>query len=254
MNLADQLHELRDNILRDRSDLIAGDADHLWSDETLLRYIKDAERRFARHTLALRDSTTTAVTQVTLAADCKTYALHEAVLGVLSARYDTRQYDLKRSGHALVNAVAPPEPLSFDPAGDYATAPGAPTAFYTDETLVFAGQNRVTLTVYPTPGTAETGKRVHLRVLRLPTTEYTTEALERGEESQLPEDYHLDVLEWAAYRALRGFDSDAGAPGRADTHKQAFEQAVARAQLEIKRKTLAGTGLRYGSNGFRWER
>lgn len=254
MNLADQLQELRDNILRDKSDLIAGDADQLWSDETLLRYIKDAERRFARRTLIIRDSVTTAATQVTLASGVKTYALHESVLGVLSARYDTDEYDLKRSGHALVTAITPPEFLSFDPSSPYTLSPGAPLAFYTDETLVYGGQNRVTLSVFPAPAAAQVGKKVYLRVVRVPMTGYTQADLDLGKESETPEDYQLDVLEWAAYRALRGFDADAGAPTKAEAHKQAFDEAIARASLEMKRKALTSTGLRFGGNGFSWER
>lgn len=254
MNLADQLQELRDNILRDKSDLIAGDADELWSDETLLRYIKDAERRFARRTLMLRDGTTTAVTQITLTSGTKTYALHESVLGVLSARYDVDEYDLKRSGHALAVAIRPPEFLSFDPASPYTISPGKPLAFYTDETLVHGGQNRITLTVYPVPAADQTGKKIYMRVVRLPMTSYTQEDLELGNESEIPDDYQLDVLEWAAYRALRGFDNDAGAPTKAESHKQAFDEAITRASLEMKRKVMNSTGLRFGSNGFTWER
>lgn len=252
MTLADQLEELRVNILRDQSDLISGDADALWSDATLLRYIKDAERRFARRSLILRDATTSAATQITLQLGKATYPLHESVVGVLSGRYDTDPYDLKRSGHALVNAYTPAEFLDLDPAAAYSMPPGSPQAYYTDETLVYGGQNRVTATVFPVPGTAEVGKKIAFRVIRLPMGGYTTDDLER--ESEIPEDYQLDVLEWAAYRAMRGFDGDAGSPTKADSHKQAFEEAIVRAIAEMKGKTLGHTGIRFGMNGFSWTR
>lgn len=254
MNLADQLNELRSNILRDKSDLITGDADQLWSDETLVRYIKDAERRFTRRTLMIRDGTTSLVTQVALVNGTTTYSLHESVLGVLSARYDTDTYDLKRSGHALVNAVNPPEFLSFDPASPYTVAPGRPLAFYTDETLVSGGQNRVSFSVYPAPSADQTGKKITLRVVRMPTTGYSLEPQDLARESQIPEDYQLDVLEWAAYRAMRGYDDDVGAAVPAQAHKDAFDEAVMRASLEMKRKTMTATGIRYGGNGFSWVR
>ena len=51
MNLGDLLEELRENILHDRSDRIAGDTDQLWSDRTLVRYINEAERKMAREAL-----------------------------------------------------------------------------------------------------------------------------------------------------------------------------------------------------------
>lgn len=252
MNLDAQLSELRNNILRDRSDIIAGDTDSLWSDETLLLYIDDAERRFARQTLILRDSTTIEVAQIKLRAGVTTYPLHESVISILSARYNTNAYDMARSGHAILSQINPPEFLTFDPTSDYTVSPGAPIAYYTDETLVYAMQNRVTLTVYPAPSAAEAGKIVYLRTIRLPMTKYTLDDLER--ESEIPRSYQLDVLEWAAYRAQRGFDGDAGAPTSAEAHERAFNKVVAEAVREMKRSTFGNTGIKYGSNGFSWER
>lgn len=252
MTLDDQLQELRNNILRDRSDIIAGDTDSLWSDETLLMYIKDAERRFARQTLLLRDSTTPAATQLKMKSGVATYMAHKSVIAVISARFDTNSYDIQRSGHAIITQANPPEFLSFDPTSPFTVAPGAPLAYYTDETLVFARQGGVTVTMYPVPGATEDGKLLHMRVIRLPMTGYDKDCLDR--ESEIPEDYQLDVLEWAAYRAQRGFDADAGAPTSADAHKKAFDEAVDRAVQETKRKMFTNTGIHYGSNGFTWTR
>lgn len=252
MLLEEQLDELRVNILRDRSDLIAGDTDSFWTDDTLLRYIGDGERRFARQTLILRDATTPEVTQIKLRNGVTTYPLHDTLLAVLSAKYDTDTFDLQRSGHGLILQYTPPEFLSYDPTVSYTVAPGRPVAFYTDETLVFARRNKVTFSVYPPPGLDQDGKIVALRTIRMPLSRYTQDDLSR--ESELPEDYQLDVLEWAAYRALRGFDADAGAPTIADSHKQAFDEAVARATREAKLKLFANLTVRYGTNGFSYTR
>jgi hypothetical protein len=252
MTLSDQLDELRFNILRDRSDLIAGDTDSLWSDDTLLRYIKDAERRFARQSLIMRDSTTPEVTRIKLKSGVATYPAHKSVIAVLSARFDTNSYDMARSGHGIVTQANPPEFLSFDPTSPYTVAPGSPLAYYTDETLVFGRQSGVTVTVYPVPGATEDGKILYMRTIRLPMSSYDKDHLDC--ESEIPEDYQLDVLEWSAYRAQRGFDADAGAPTSADAHKKAFDEAVERATQEMKRKMFANTGLRYGGNGFTWTR
>ncbi len=252
MNLEDQLSELRFNVLRDRSDIVAGDTDSLWSDETLIRYIKDAERRFARRTLILRDGTTPEIVRVRVRTGVNAYPLHESVIAVISARFDTNQYDMQRSGHAIVTDSKPPEFLSFDPSVEYTTPPGTPQAYYTDETMVYGRQGKVTLMLYPIPDAAADGKTMNLRVIRVPATGYSLECLDR--ESEIPEDYQLDVLEWAAYRAQRGFDADAGAPTSADAHKKAFDEAVDAATKELKRAMFASTGLRYGMNGFSWDR
>src|SRR5437868_4498421 len=243
MTLGDLLSELRVNVLRDRSDLIAGDTDSLWSDETLLLYIKDAERRFARQTLIIRDSTTPEVVQVRMKSGVQTYPLHTSMLSVLTATYTAPNgpgpYDLQRSGHSLIFQSTPAEAMVWNPADPYTATlpPGPPLAYFTDETLVYARQSRVTLSLYPTPGANEDGQTVYLRVVRLPMGHYSKDCLDR--ESEIPEDYQLDVLEWAAYRAQRTFDGDAGAPTSADQHRQAFNEAVELAKTEVKRKLFA---------------
>jgi hypothetical protein len=262
MNLGEQLAELRFNVLRDRSDLIAGDTDSLWSDETLLRYIGDAERRFARRSLILRDATTPEVTQLTLRQGVQTYPLHRSLLAVISARYWSpggapgTGYDLQRSGHALITQAAPLEALNWDPADPYSSQlpPGAPLAYYTDETLVYNRAARMTLSVYPLPDVTQDGTLLYLRTIRLPLSGYRNIETDLARESELNEDYQLDVLEWAAYRAQRTFDGDAGAPTLAEQHKQAFLDALTQATREAKRKMFAETTLRYGANGFSWER
>jgi hypothetical protein len=260
MTLDEQLDELRTNVLRDRSDMINGPDDSLWSDATLLRYIGDAERRFARQSLILRDSTTPELTQVTLKNGIQTYPLHRVILSVLSARYTDpasgNPYDLQRSGHALIAQAAPIEAISWDPAAPYSTQlpPGDPLAFFTDETLVYNRNARMTLSVYPVPGPNQDGTTLSLRTIRLPMSTYRDTQADLERESELPEDYHLDVLEWAAYRAQRTFDGDAGAPTSADQHKAAFVEAVAAATREAKRKMFSETQIAYGANGFTWTR
>ena len=252
MKLGEKLTELRTNVLRDKSDRIAGDADSLWTDETLLRYIKHGERKFARQTLCIRDATTAAVTQVRLRTGVKTYPLHQAVISVLSARYDTDSFDLARSGHGILNQLQPPEFLTFDPSSAYTVPPGRPSAYYTDETLVYATGQRVTLSVYPEPGADQDGKTIYLRTLRVPLTVYSLDHLD--DECEIPEDYELDPLSWAAYLAEKNHDADAGSPLKAEAHKDAFDAAVAAAVRETKRKLFAHAAHRFGMGGFSWTR
>lgn len=252
MNLADQLQELRFNILRDTSDIIAGDRDSLWSDDSLLRYIQDAERRFARRTLILRDSTSLEVVQLRLRNGVKTYPVHRSILSVISANYNGQSSDLLRSGHAMVVPAPAPEFMPFNPNAPYTLPPGDPIAYYTDETLVFDHEGRVTMSIYPVPGPDQDGKIIMMRVARVPVSCYTRDDMERP--SEIPLDYQLDVLEWAAYRAQRTFDADAGAPTSADQHKKAFDDAVDAAVMEAKRKMFANMGFLYGRNGFSWTR
>lgn len=252
MTLGELLRELRFNILRDRSDLIQGDSDSLWSDETLLRYIKDAERRFARRAFVLQDGTTPQFTQVKLKLGVQNYPLDPAVFGVMSARYALATNEMQQTGRAMLFQGTPPESLSFDPSDIASMPPGAPLAFFTDETLVYNSQKPVTFSVYPVPDVNAAGQLVYLRVLRNPATCYDKSHLDV--ESEIPEDYQLDVLEWAAYRAQRTWDGDAGAPTAAEAHKARFEEAVTEAHDEIKRRKFANISIAYGSNGFSYTR
>lgn len=252
MTLGEQLAELRSAILRDRSDLIAGDSDSMWTDETLLRYIGDAERRFARQVMHLRDGTTPKFTRVKLREGVTNYPLPEEVFAILSARHPGRTYDLHRTGHALVQARDPDTSLTFDPSESTTLAPGAPLGYYTDETTVYATQSVVTFTVFPAPDADAAGTELSLRVIRAPCGPYTVKDLQR--ESEIPKDYQFDVLEWAAYRAKRNNDADIGDTPNADSHKDAFEAAIVLAKRDIRARTRVVTGVRYGGNGFSWGR
>jgi hypothetical protein len=266
MNLGEQLKELRDNILRDVSDIIAGGQDQLWSDDTLLEYIKDAEHRFARESLILRIDERDPRCRVILQGPPagtdpatgnpyqygpETYPLDPSIIAVISARYHNRHSDLLRSGHAMVVPAPPAEYMTYNQPLEFSLPPSEPVAFYTDETLVNAG-NRVSFSVFPRPGVNQANMPCHLRCLVVPSTRYNRNCL--NNESQIPYAYQLDVLEWAAYRAQRTWDGDAGAPTTSQDHLAAYNDAVKRAQKEAKSKMFANINFRYGRNGFTYTR
>lgn len=252
MILSDRLDELRKNILRDSSALVAGPMDSLWTDDTLLRYIKDAERKFARQTLCIRDATTPEICRFPINQGVVTYPLHKSVISVISSKFDTDTFDIQRSGHALVLQFTPAEYFTYDPTTGYKQQPGRPIAYMTDETLVFARNRAVTYTVYPLPSNTEDGKYIQMRVIRYPLGNYSIDNL--NEDSEIPEDYQLDCLQWAAYRATMNHDADAGDSVKSNNHKAAFDRAVAEAIKETKRAMFANTTMRYGSLGTNYVR
>lgn len=255
MDLGDLLDELRKNILHDRSDRIAGDADQLWSDETLVRYIHEAQRRFARQALVIRDGTTPCVTQLRLQAGSDTYALHPSVLAVISARMEGDTSDLARTGHSSLQTRQVPDSYFFDPNALSVLNPGKPVAYATDEFLSFDDLDSsgvATLRVYPVPDAAHTGALLRLRVVRLPVEPLRQDNL-RGV-PEIPEDHHLEMLDWAAYLALRIVDVDAGMPARAAEFRSSFEAAVKEARKVAMRKLFAPQAWGFGRNGFSWER
>lgn len=228
MNLQALLDELRGNILRDVSDALGGASDKLWTDETLVRYINEGYRRFCRRTLLIRDATTPGVTQIVLVAGVDRYELHEDVLSVLTARIQGNAYDLRKTTHdSLAGAVGN---------SDLAVMVIAPMVDQEPRWFAMDEENRI-LRVSPNVGTAFDGRILQLRVARMPAAVLTTADLTA--ELEVSEDYHLDILEWAAYRALRNHDVDVENIGKATSHKNRFNEAVDEAEKDSRRAMFA---------------
>lgn len=258
MTLAELLDELRTNLLNDRSDRVGGESDYLWSDQTLVRYINEAQRRFARESLILRDGSTGAVTEVTIVEGQSDYVLHEAVIAVVSARLQDTNVDIVRAGHTVFGTYHTPDPLYWDPSQLQMLTPGTPLAYGTDEEIAVSGAvgdvvaERVTFRLYPEPDAAADGDTIRLRVVRMPIDDLSLADLTATPE--IPRDHHLEMLDWAAYLALRIVDQDAGSPKRALEFKALFEESVARARRVAMRKLFAPTQWGFGRHGFAWER
>ena len=251
MTTQELLDELTGNILRDRSSLISGPADSLWSDEALLRYINEAQMRLATIGLVLRDATTPSVTQVNMVAGTRQYMLHPSVLAVMSARYADDTYDLQHTGHSALSSYVPPDTAMFDPsAGDL--PPGKPLAWAADEQLDIKSKvsGMVSLRIYPVPSSTYTGT-VYLRTIRKPLVALSMDAADAVPE--VPEQYHLGMLDWAAYRALRNIDSDVGSMSTADRFRSTFDEMVMQAKKDALRKIFAPTPWAFGRSGFAWE-
>lgn len=256
MNLNALLSELRENILHDRSDRVAGQSDRLWSDVTLVRYINEAHRRFARESLILRDGAPGDMTTITLVTGQTQYALHDKVIAVVSAKFGNDRVDLPRAGHSAFDAYKQPDPYFFDTTQFATMAPGKPLAFSTDDFITKTGDDdtlsRISLRVFPEPSAEYNGQTIQLRVIRLPLEDLDVKTLQMVPE--VPEDHHLPMLDWAAYLALRIVDVDAGFAARAQEFKASFDTHVKEARKMVMRKLFAPQQWGFGRNGFTWER
>lgn len=254
MTLEQLLKLLREGILNDRSDRVAGTSDFLWTDETLVLYINEAQRRFAVKGLVLRDGSTDEVTKVELVQGQTEYPLSDLVIAVISAQLEHEKLDLKRVGHSTLNAYSPPTD-HWTLARTYQGMPPGPTiAYATDGELSDFDSSTFTqpvLRVFPEPGPDQAGDIVRLRVVRKPLQQLTPSALSAVPE--IPEDHHIEMLDWAAYLALRIVDDDAGAPRRAEEFRQMFEEHVKAARVNAMKKLFAPIGWGFGRGGFTWE-
>lgn len=252
MNLQELLSELRLNILNDRSDRTSGDSDYLWTDATLVRYINEAQRRFAVRSLIIRDSTTTEVCQVELRTGVEEYVLHPSVLAVISAKLPDSRRDLQRVGHSvLAGAHQSVDDWDFSRVANVPQGP--PVAFATDEEVAEGDDvtmSVVTMRVFPAPSSTENGDVVNIRVCRKPIEELTTANMSAVPE--IPSDHHIEMLDWAAYLALRIVDADAGSAPRAREFAASFEGHVQAARIMVMRKLFAPKPWGFGRGGWAW--
>lgn len=246
MRLRDLLSELRKNILRDISTAVDGRTSDgsLWDDDSLILYIRDAEEKFATGTLCLRDSITPEVTQVLTVAGQADYVLDRRVLAVYSAKFDGRIILGRTTYSTRYGSVAD---LTQPSASFEVTSDGEPRMFYTDKDTGYFG-------VYPAPSELNAGLELRLQVARLPLNPLTRADL--NAEPEIPQEYHLDLLEWATWRALRNHDADIdGDPAniqivmaRASQHKKRFDDAVAECKRKIKYLTTQHTAFGVNAN------
>lgn len=253
MRVGELLDELRVGILNDRTTRVSGSSDYLWTDARLISYMNEAQRRFAVNGLVIRDGSTAEATTVTLVAGQTTYPLHASVLAVISAKLETENYDLQRAGHSSLSGYRQPAESFFDAASWSQADPGLPVGFSTDEAMSpddYDSFGSVTLRVYPAPRDEDAGKVIRLRVIRKAIEDM--KASNPTATPEIPADHHIEMLDWAAYLALRIVDDDAGAPKRAEEFAASFEVSVRKARVEAMRKLFAPTAWGFGRNGFSW--
>ncbi len=259
MLLGELLTELRDNQLRDKSDQVAGSAsDQLWTDDTLIRYISQAQSKFATLTSCIRDASTPAVCQLKVVPLTPSiFSLHPSVIAVLSARYPDDHADLARTSHDVFNNYHTPDRRFYDSAYLTSYTPGKPLAYSTDEGMAqddYGAFNTMTFRTYPDVG-AGFGATIALRVIRRPINHLSTANL--NARLEIPEHYHMDILDWAGYLALRGPDLDvAGGDGKgtADKLRASFMQTIKDAKRDMQRRMFAPMVWDFGRNGFSYER
>lgn len=194
------LDYLRTDILRDSA------VPYLWSDDMIFRLLGEAENKFARETYALLDDSLT----ITTAAGTASYALPTGTLFVESAAISTSAHDLGNYTRRFL-----PSNLT--------TASGTPTVFACD-------QSARTIRFYPVPDAIIT---INLRVARLPLT-----PIGAYSSPEIPEEYHMDLAEYVAWRCQQSNDADGESLGAADRHKKDWLLRVADAKREYYRARM----------------
>lgn len=227
MKLSELLDHVSVHVLDDRTAMLNGSPDALWSDEVLTRYFRTAEDIFCRKAWVLKDNVTASCCSITLVANQKDYPLHSSVLRVLSAKPNDSDIDLiPMTYDGMRPRLTPTGPDHFDVNVSYVDTPGRPYWFATDIAT------RI-LRVRPTPDTAAVTAigTLNLRVARLPLVALAHTLPDN--EPEIPDEYHLDLCDYVAGKALSHPNADGEAASAAKDYLKMFFASVRSARGDI---------------------
>jgi hypothetical protein len=195
---------------------------YLWSDDSVIGFLDDAQKQFTRLTDGIPDSTTTAVVDLIIA---PTYtdvlSLHPSILKIRSA------YRVGEGTSVEVVNLEDMEPrgMRFDGRVGRVRA-------------IVTGMDPDKVRLWPFPNQNDT---VRLSVFRRPLTTITdNEALE------IPSDHHLGLLKWMKHRAYSVHDAETYDKTKAEDFEQEFYAYCTRAKVEQARARHKPRSVAYG--------
>jgi len=197
--------------LDDYTDIIDGDPDQLFSDESLVRHLNEGQKILCRRSWCLIEYGKPPAGILVLATGKTLYDLHPSVLRVFDATPSTQVAPLGRSTDIQLRDPSPISSDAFD-VGEAAVREdtaltGATLAFATD-----AGTRQIR--VYPAPTATQNGIVVSLKVARLPINELTLD--DADAEPEVDSQWHLPICDYAIGKSLMrpNLDTQSKADGR----------------------------------------
>lgn len=243
MILSDMLTYTASELLDDRTTLVDGDADSLWSDSYLVRQFNQAQKILARRAWCIIEYGKTPAGIITLRTSISLYGVHPSVLKVFDATPSTLSSPLGRSDDIVLRSDTPHSDFNAFEVGEAAalasTEAGAPRSIASD-----AGTRMIR--VYPTPTATENGVQVALKVARLPLVELTLE--DTDAEPEIPSQWHMDLCTFAAGRALTlpNIDGEQRSLGRELLAE--FNEVVKEARRDRQRFELGSSRWAFSSS------
>lgn len=253
MNLAEMLEYTAAQFLDDRTALVEGDGDNLWSDEFLVTQFNRAQKILARRAWVIQEigssQGTSAASLVTLKTGVSFYPLHRSVLRVYDATPSTQSMPLGRSEGINLRDTnyltrRPDDAFDAFETGEWAARagntllPGTPLAISTDDATR-------TLRVFPPPTSDQNGLKLYLKIARYPITWLSLDDTDAVPE--VPEAWHEELCEYAAGKALTlpNVDSDQKAEGR--RLLEAFDDVVKEARRMRQRAEMGPARWNFSS-------
>ena len=243
-----KLQELLDHIggpsmLDDRVEQLSGEADELFSDATIVRHLNEGQRRLCRDAWILEDTQTAEVCEVPLTEDQTDYDIHKSVLGIKYIRLSDSDVDLLRVGYddnRLHAAIASFDPDFWDVNVQTSETSGRPSRWSADI------GTRV-IRVRQKPDATAAALKLRLAVVRMPLVDLDPAKLSASPE--VPEEYHMDLAEYAAGKCLASANVDAELKVQGRSWVKGFDERVRKAMRDRQRFQQAAPQWRCGGWG-----
>ena len=214
MDLSELVSHTRNNVLRDTA------LPSLWSDAELTLYLNQAVKEFAIRTHEIVDDSTAAVTTFDTVAGQAVYDLHESIIIVNEA--------------GLVEYNDSDEEISYTPLRDR-TRGQLRRRFSSGRPCYYTAQVRTdSIRLDPTPDAVYT---IEMIVARKPLANMANPT----DEPEISEEYHLNLCDYAAYRALVSNQPEGANMAAADTFKGIWDLGVRDAKRAIALKRAGET-------------
>ncbi len=230
MKLSELLSHTAQEYLDDRTNLLDGDSDELWSDKVITRYLNAAQERLCRRSWVLIDVGNPAAGIITLRTGKGSYPLHKSILRVYEATPEDTSIPLGRSTDERLSWSIPSAREPFEINTVFIEPTGRPSVFATDRASR-------TIRVYRTPSAEQDGLRLLLKVARMPSCKLTV--TDKNAEPEIPDEWHLELCTYAAGRCLTSVSSDKGNRALGRELLDSFEKTVKEARQERERQEMA---------------
>ena len=209
MTLEQLVEYLRRDILDDLggdrlTDWKTDDTDCLWSNVALTDFMNDALREYCDRR-AIKDSSTTAVCQITLVDGTRDYALHDSIISI---------------EEVILSTTGEPIEKIFQEDFDYSYLNDLDELKYYAEDI-----NAREIRLYMTPDAALDAATLDMTVRRGTLVDFDW-AVDLTAEPDIPARYHKHLIYWAASRAYLMNDADTFDKEKAGFFQGQFTQMV----------------------------
>lgn len=208
---------------------------YLWDDVEILQYVIDAQDMFVRKTGGIADSTTRAITDVTVAPGISVAKHSPYILRIRSAQLVTAQRALKMASEGDLSTMVVEDYGFLLPAFLKDTDYGQVTA-------AILGVKENALRWFRVPETTADPDICRMNVYRLPYPRIT-----RIEDClEIDEQHHLHLIKWVKHLAYSKEDAETYDRNLAESNKELFTEYCDQAKSEKERQRYKPRVVQYG--------